>query len=463
MRVFVLGLVAALAGCQPAQGIDVSPVPQLRPDSNVYYTSKYVDYSSTYNYNENWINLEKYSRIRKNLGGRFYHPAKSELSLSNDCEARLVKNVDPDFFHKHNGSYNWGEKHFMCVRQLSSLIRSEVFTYGKKSPMLARFYEEIMPNLAAQQPWLTGGFHAYSKNKNSVPASNHIRGQTFNMMHQGTFFELLGIYSWYHDYYRPTAELDQSVMTWFEKFEESMQPSILHRDFSTHGCKQDLMKRVRTGPRTGKGGIGNSGEWNPMIDSCNNVAAYNAYGYALMGAAFKNSDYTNEAIHLITNVVRAADEDGIMNDAFRCRHAVGYTQMTANALAITAAVIEASTGVWIGEMTAGNGASVNDVIQNGLETLMNPNTDRVLEDAFRGCNQYGRTDGIKKAADLRDRWQEQETNQWRRQDILRVIDNYAWYLHKTGQLDEYKSLLRDPEKYLVHDETDWYAFTVTQK
>ena len=200
-----------------------------------------------------------------------------------------------------------------------------------------------------------------------------------------------------------------------------------------------------------------------MVDSCNNGAAYNAYAYALMGAAFKNSDYTNEAIHLIKNVVRAADANGVMNDAFRCRHAVGYTQMTANAVSITAAVIEASTGVWIGDMTAGNGASVNDLISNGLDTLMNPNTDRVISDAFRGCVHYhnaGEQNSIQEATDLKDRWIEQETNRWRRDDILRVIDNYSWFLRKTGQLDQYRSFVSDPQKYLVHDETDWYAFTL---
>jgi hypothetical protein len=473
MRAIAIVAAFVISGCQ-VNALDVSPKPVLRPDSsNVYYRSDFVDYSRDFSFKEDWIDWDGYRQVRKNIhnnaryGDNFYTPAKAPLSLSNDCEKRLVTNVDKKYFHKHKGDPNFGQPLLGCVSQLNNQIKSEVFTYGKKSPLLGRFYEEIMPNLAKQQPWLTGGFHDYSKNKNGVPHADQVRQQTFNMRHSGVVMRLMWIYSWYADYYGTTPDQDQLVINWWETFEKSMQPSILHRDYSRDACKSDLMQRVRK--NSGNGGAANVGEWNRMVDSCNNVASYHAYTYALMGAAFKNSDYTNEAIHLMGNVVNAADENGVMSDAFRCTHAVGYTTMTGNSMAMAAYVIEASTGVWTGDMTFGSkGTTVGDVIDNAVQTIVNPNRESVMKDAYKGCVHYknaGQDLKIKDYTDLKDQWVEMEVkgSAWSKRDVTRAFSPYSWYLYKTNQESKYKKYLKTADRYLLDDIHDWRALTVVSK
>ena len=409
-----------------------------------YFRSKFVDYSKSYDYKRDWVDWDAYGKLI--LEKADSHPYYSNYDISyhttlmSKCEYMLFKNPDNMYFHKHENSNSFGRPLVECISQNTNLMLQEVVNFGKDSPRLKWFYEQLIPKLASGKYWLTGGFHEYATWDHGVPVEYEIRNQNYNMNHARVMWYLAEDYAWFKNYYGTTPEQDQQFIDWWEAHEISMRPSILDQEFTTGCIGYGLIPKARNEKhRNGDPAAVGMQEWNKLTSSCDNYAAEYARILVLMGAGFENSDYINEGLHLIANVLRSAGNDGVTLDAFRCEEGLGYPWMTAAAIAQAGFVLENSVGI---DITSHKFESANTTVDKILQRVLDVTEDRSLgiDDAWLLCGNWASTDTLESKSQLM-------TLNYGARDHSSSIYESAWWINKSNQSEKYHSLLY-PNRYL---------------
>ena len=439
--------------------LDENELEDLRKQINngIYFKSDYVDYSIKYQFKDNWMNWEEYSRLTKVWANKNYFYENGNWNLNgrphphnSRCFAILYDKADPLYYHKHEGQNSYhGQDVAQCLQDNILHMIREVTQYGKDSERLNWFFEDFIPRATHNNYWVTGGFHEYSNWPTGVSRDYQIRQQNYNMAHARVFWYSALTYSWFKDLYGTTPELDKQFISWWEMHEKLQRPNILDEEFSHAGCiGSELIDYARNGKYNGKRANIELQTWNKLSNSCDNYAVSYAYPLITMGVAFQNSDYINEGLQLVSNVLRSASKDGVTHDEFRCTEGIGYPWITATKLSQIGAVLEAGTGLDLRKIRfEQSNTSVDTIMQHTFDISEDPRL--AVNDSWLTCNIWY---SAKKAGEIKDK-----------SDLLRhpsYSKDYsgfyyysAWWLRKTGQWNKYLDKVFDPHEYVHPSDT----------
>ena len=133
--------------------LDENELEDLRKQINngVYFKSDYVDYSIEYQFNDNWMNWEEYSRLTNVWANKNYFYENGNWNLNgrphphdSRCFEILYNNADPLYYHKHEGQNSYhGQDVARCLQDNILHMIMEVTQYGKDSERLNWFFEDF--------------------------------------------------------------------------------------------------------------------------------------------------------------------------------------------------------------------------------------------------------------------------------------------------------------------------------
>ena len=346
-------------------GTDVAVV----VDTESHSTDTYLinDRAPQVNYNKTWnfdydsythTDFVQYRRKAKRWYGKYDHAIRSvkmheKFFRNNNCAEKLKTDINKwqGYQKPHEGADDPVDT-VLCGTSLNALARIE-FEHVGRGKWNKLFFDELIPYWLENDAFIMKNLRMWHGHQAEVPYDN---------MRYGIFYHYYVLGPWWG----VSKERDTQMLRWWEMQERSTTASVWAKNASTCWKANKRVDQSDIYPAN-KPGIGNG--------LCTNAASTYAWMLTLTGLYHKQSDYINEAIWVVDNIVSGALPDGATVDALRGGQASSYSMKTSDFLDRIAVEMDRRFNYNLYKRANKEGTTVRTVIDYGIAIWLDPESN----------------------------------------------------------------------------------------